>query len=239
MRDPASSPHRTLLERAPLLPKGVVFALGLGAAFGLGVVVAGGIGVARGTPAPASVDVLARAKDRSKQLEDKRAQLKLSYGADLVKMDAAHLTTLPTKANAPSLTETAPAPLESAPAPMPKATSTAAEPPVEDQAPVAEKVDDRRLQQALARVLGSAPAVVAPAMVDAKATAKSWALQVASVPTEAGAESMAKKLAGARVVEGDVGGKAVFRVRVGNFADRKAAEAAKAKLAMPSFIVTE
>lgn len=101
-----------------------------------------------------------------------------------------------------------------------------------------DKPDAHRLQAALARVLGEAPAVVDPAPV-----AKTFALQVASAPTRAGAEALAKKLETqghqVRVVEGDVGGKAVFRVRVGAFADRADADAYKARLTTPAFVVAE
>ena len=113
--------------------------------------------------------------------------------------------------------------------------------PVEDDAP-APRADEERpsIQATLAKVLGGAPPT---ASAPPTARPKSFALQVASLPQRAPAEELMKKLSGqglnARVVVGEVGGREVFRVRVGSFAERDKAEAAKGKLAMPSFIVSE
>jgi cell division septation protein DedD len=251
--------HKTLLERAPLVPKGVFAALGVGVAFGLGIVAGGGMGRARGEAAMVTGDVLARAEERAKLLDEKRGTLRLTYGNELVKPEAvvverpiekqAGVKATP-DAHASSTSASPPAddgaaPLEAPPAPMPeqklaavKVNDEAADDDVEKAPAPAEKQDPARLQVALAKVLGTPPAAV-----DAKPVAKSFALQVASSPTRQGAEELLKKLTAAghkaRIVEGDVGGKAVFRVRVGSFADRAAADAAKGKLSMPAFVVAE
>ncbi len=247
---------RTILERASVLPRGVFFAVGVGAAFGLGIVVAGGIGEARGSALP-TADVLARAERTAQVYEQKRAALKLTYAAELQRPDpvrAEKLGEKPASAVEPAA-ETAPAHLETPPEDPPPAPPPASPPaPAPAAAPAAaahataahaasddddddndDKADDRRIQRALAKVLGTVPAGVD----DHRASAPTYALQVASLPTREGAEAFAKKLPGARVAEGEVGGKSVFRVRLGAYAARAAAEAAKAKLALPSFIVAE
>lgn len=285
---------KTILTRAPLVPRGVLAALGVGAAFGLGIVVGGGMGTARGQTqdSHATVDVLQLAHERSLALEEKRAQIRLTYAAELQKADApltarpvekqlAPGTTLATATATPATTASSASgattsppetaddsgeALEPPPAPAPEPSNTrAAENKAEDTAentdeqtadnerargaatesgepPVAaltaEKVDPARLQQALAKVLGDAPTAV-----DARPVARAFALQVASAPNRAGAEELSKKLAAqgheVRVIEGDVGGKAVFRVRVGRFQDRASADSYKAKLSTPAFIVGE
>lgn len=106
----------------------------------------------------------------------------------------------------------------------------------------APRADEERpsIQATLAKVLGGAPPT---ASAPPAPRARSFALQVASLPQRAAAEDLTRKLSGqglnARVVVGEVGGREVFRVRVGSFAERDKAEAAKGKLAMPSFIVSE
>jgi hypothetical protein len=265
---------RTIVERASILPRGVFFALGVGAAFGLGVVVAGGIGTAHGTTIePRAKDALARAEERAHKLDD--VKVKLTYADELKKPDPVRTESLSTssksaKAGAPTAAPVAEAPpphLEPAPAPLADAATATpasaptptlgasssqrpAEAPAQPEAATAprdddgeappERVDDKRIQAALAHVLEKHDAT-APAVVQAPASAsKTFALQVASSPTRAGAEAAAKKIGhDARVVEGEVGGKAVFRVRLGSYADRAAAERAKGALSMPSFIVAE
>lgn len=285
---------RTLLTRAPVLPRGLVAAVGVGVAFGLGIVAGGGIGEAQGASPPAralagELDVLRLAEGRSQVLEEKRERLKLTYAQELTRPEppvveraierqsvaaaagktAAERATLAQPAAA---TDEVAAPLEPPPAPMPEVRPEPArlaraaggadgggdgnddedsddggsdrEGAEDDQvrdgkvAGGGEKADNQHLQVALAKVLGGAPAVV-----DAPAPVKTFALQVASAPTRAGAEELAKKLSAqghkARVIEGEVGGKAVFRVRVGGFADRADADAYKAKLATPAFVVSE
>lgn len=343
--DHARAP-KTILTRAPLLPRGVVAALGVGVAFGVGIVVGGGLGTARGQAAEASehLDVLTRAEARAVALDEKRAS-KLTYAAELARPDAnpvlrpeerlpkvvttttpptavvavapgvpgaqpASATTRPAAGAVPTsssgaraaVAPAAPALVTAAPGATARAGQRAmddrAEPPElpalieaderrangshvatvaapeaartphhndgldddDDSAaqgrkfapepshepghepgrePAREKADPARLQAALARVLGSAPAVLAP-----RASPSGYALQLASTPTRESAEAMVHKLiaqghTGARVVEGDVGGKAVFRVRVSGFTERAAADAYKGKLATPAFIVAE
>ena len=251
---------RTIVERASILPRGVFFAIGVGAAFGAGIVVAGGIGTAHGTvDTAAHVDTLAQADARAHKLAD--VKLKLTYADELKRSDPVHVETLPTSSRSkapakPAEAEAVPPHLGPPPAAAPVETPRVvdAKPAAaaavvdgdgdgdgnEDAAPP-EKVDDKRIEQALAKVLADhhdAP----PALVTttAPSTTKAYALQVAAAPTRAGAEAEAKKLgATAHVVEGEVGGKPVFRVRLGSYPDRASAEKAKAQLSMPSFIVSE
>lgn len=281
---------RTSLTRAPVLPRGLVAAVGVGVAFGLGVVAGGGIGEAQGASPQAhalaaEVDVLRLAEGRSQVLEEKRERLKLTYAQELTRPEppvveraierqrvpgagdkaaegkaaaekAAEGATAE-RAAAKAATDEVAASLEPPPPPMPEvkpepvklarddeSANDGADASADEELAGAkaeaprEKADNQHLQAALAKVLGGAPAVV-----DAPAAVKTFALQVASAPTRAGAEELAKKLAAqghtARVVEGDVGGKAVFRVRIGAFADRAMADAYKAKLATPAFVVSE
>ena len=185
---------KTLLERAPILPRGVMFALGIGAAFGLGIVFAGGIGKARGQvmSAPASADVLVRASEKGRALDDKRAAMKLSYAAELLKPDAVHVDALASKSAAASAPEPAAAPIEPPPAPLAdakpdqKAEAKAAHDDADMMPVIVERTDPKRLQAAIARVLGDAPVVLDP-----KPVAHAFALQVASTPTRAGAEDVA------------------------------------------------
>jgi cell division septation protein DedD len=264
---------KTILTRAPLVPRGLLAAVGVGVAFGLGMVI-GGVGEARGASPGGLTDrggALSSAAARTKGLEEKRAAIKLTYASELLKPDPppparrldkvsapVELTPPPAAEGiaaalidapppplpdppAPPPTPTPPAPLAAGPGEgTPERTASADEEPEahEAGAPAAERADPARLQAALARVLGSAPALADPPVAS-----RTFALQVASAPTRSGAEELAHKLEGqghrARVVEGEVGGKAVFRVRVGGFADRAQADAYKAKLQTPAFVVAE
>lgn len=99
--------------------------------------------------------------------------------------------------------------------------------------PAAAKHDKDAVKAALAKVLGASSPSAAP--LPAKAVSR-LTLQVASLPTMDAAQETAKKLAkkghAVSVVAAEVPGKGtVYRVRVGDFADRAAADAAKAKLA--------
>jgi cell division protein FtsN len=213
---------RTLLQRAPLVPRPVWTAVGLGVAFGIGIVV-GDVEPAHGaTNAPPS-DPLAIATARSDALDKTRAQLKLTFPQELQKPD--------------KLTPVVDQPLPTAPAPAPAPAPVVAEQDDDDDKPI-ERPDPAALRAALSKVVGHESAVDAT-----PAPKKGFALQVASVPTKAGADDLAKKLRGAghdaRVVEGEVGGRAVYRVRVGSFGDRAQADAYKTRITTPSFIVSE
>lgn len=246
---------RTVVQRAPGAPRGLVAAVGLGVAFGLGAVIGGG-GDARALgrdDVAAQVaahegrveDQLVVASKRSAALEETRAKLKLTYGAELAKPDAPEprrtlakavsTTTSPTTVVAK--TEDVADPIEAPPAPV--ADAVPAPPPpivapdagVDDDEDVAKRSGDD-LKAAIARVVADTP------------EAARFTLQVSAAPTQAGADDVVKKLAAAghanaRVVEGQVGGKPVFRVRVGAFTDRAQADGYKNKLAMPAFIVRE
>ena len=252
--------RRTLIQRSTVLPRPVLAAVGIGAAFGLGIL-AGGIGEARGAAPAGDEDVLAAARARSVALVEKQGAIKLAFPAELLAPEARG-GARPVVADAEkAATEKAPtekastekgpadkAPTDKAPtdkaqvdkAQVDKASAEKAQP-VEDDAP-APRADEERpsIQATLAKVLGGAPPT---ASAPPTARPKSFALQVASLPQRAPAEELMKKLSGqglnARVVVGEVGGREVFRVRVGSFAERDKAEAAKGKLAMPSFIVSE
>jgi cell division protein FtsN len=248
---------RTVVQRAPGAPRGLVAAVGLGVAFGLGAVIGGG-GDARALgreDVAAQIaardgrveDQLVVATKRSEALAETRAKLKLTYGAELAKPDAPEpprklakaapaASAATTQAKAEEVAdpiEAPPAPVVDAPppAPPPAAAPDAGAPDEDDDEDVAKRSGDD-LKAAIARVVADVPAS------DAQFT-----LQVAAAPTQAGADDVVKKLnsAGhsARVVEGQVGGKPVFRVRVGAFTDRAQADSYKNKLAMPAFIVRE
>lgn len=241
---------RTVVQRAPGPPRGLVAAVGIGVAFGLGAVVGGGDARALGRddfPGQGRVeDALVVATGRADALEETRAKLKLTYGTELSKPDApeprrvlakASATVTTTAATTTAKKEEAAEPIEPPPAPAIDEPAPAARVAARDDAAdagLAEDVSKRSgddLKAAIARVVA-----------DEKPAAK-FALQVAAAPTQAGADEVVKKLAAAshsaRIVEGQVGGKPVFRVRVGGFADRAAADAYKAKLALPAFIVNE
>jgi cell division protein FtsN len=232
---------RTVVQRAPpLVPRGVILALGLGVAFGAGLVV-GGSGQANAVNidgAPAR-DPLVLAANRSAALEETRAALKLTYASELVRPDppAPRRPPPPKVAAAPAVRrEEASAPLEAPPASMPPPPPLQM-PTAQNDEPAGDAIEDvdkrsgEDLKAALARVVE-----------DLQPTA-GFSLQVAAAATQAGADDVVRKLAAqghsARVIEGQVGGHPVFRVRVGAFTDRAQADAYKAKLAMPAFIVNE
>ncbi|MCC7110161.1 MAG: SPOR domain-containing protein [Deltaproteobacteria bacterium] len=257
--------RRTLIQRSTVLPRPVLAAVGIGAAFGLGIL-AGGIGEARGAAPAGDEDVLAAARARSVALVEKQGAIKLAFPAELLAPEArggarpvvadgekatTEKATTEKATTEKAATEKAPTekgPADKGPAdkaqvdkgPADKASADKAQP-VEDDAP-APRADEERpsIQATLAKVLGGAPPTASAAPTPRP---KSFALQVASLPQRAPAEELMKKLSGqglnARVVVGEVGGREVFRVRVGSFAERDKAEAAKGKLAMPSFIVSE
>lgn len=241
MKDELDRARRTLISTSPLLPRSVLAAVGLGAAFGIGLLT-GGIGEARGS-APAEVDTLGAARERAALLATKQSELKLAFPAELLAPEAkgAARPTVPDKPPA------AEPPTAKPPAEKP----TAEKPPAVKPAPIHAAVDEGEpavereaerpsIQATLAKVLGGAPPAASAAPAPKP---KTFALQVASLPQRAPADELAKKLAGqglhARVAVGEVGGREVYRVRVGAFAERDKAESAKSKLAMPAFIVSE
>lgn len=133
------------------------------------------------------------------------------------------------------------------PAPPPAAAAESdddeAPPPAEDEEmiaapPKAETEEDRtRVARAIAKVLGdeapSAPAVVEQAKALTPPT--SYAVQIASTPSEEGASALAERLKAqghaARVVKAEIEGKgAMYRVRIGGFPTRDAADAYREKL---------
>ncbi len=242
MKDELDRARRTLISHSTLVPRTVLAAIGVGAAFGLGILV-GGIGDARG--ASPSKDVLDAARARTEVFEQKRSELKLAFPAELLADEpkpglvvASPASTAPIRPSDKAATDR-PATDKALGAPGAREASTTGSDDAEP-APVKPTSGENRarIQSALAKVLGASAAAPAPLPVT-----RSFALQVASVPERAGAEAMASKLAAqglkARVVVGEVGGREVYRVRVGSFAERDKAEAAKSKLAMPSFIVSE
>lgn len=251
MKDELDRARRTLISKGAVLPRSVLAAVGIGAAFGLGMLV-GGVGQARGS-VPSDGDVLAMARARGELLAHKQGDLKLAFPAELLAPEAKGAppavaarspaaepraeqppterlqTAKPAAAKPPA----DPAPVETAPADEPEHGA-------EPEPPAARETERPSIQATLAKVLGGAPPTAAERMAPPPRT---FTLQVASLPQRGPAEALANKLAGqglnARVVVGEVGGREVFRVRVGAFAERDKAEAAKSKLAMPAFIVSE
>lgn len=252
MIDELDRARRTLISKSTVLPRSVLAAVGLGAAFGLGIL-AGGIGEARGN-APRDEDVLAAARARSEALAIRQSEIKLAFPAELLAPEAkggARAVVPPTdkpqndkpqndKPQADKPQPDKPQP-DKPQADKPQVESPgAAERDLDEEAAPADEAPRPTLQATLAKVLGGAPPTAA---TPPSPRAKSFALQVASLPQRAPADELAKKLAGqglnARVVVGEVGGREVYRVRVGSFGERDKAEAAKGKLTMPSFIVSE
>lgn len=262
--------RRTLIQRSTVLPRPILAAVGIGAAFGLGIL-AGGIGEARGAAPASDEDVLAAARARSVALVEKQGAIKLAFPAELLAPEArggarpvvndadkpatdkpatdkAATDKAATDKPATDKAQAASAPANSAPtdsadkSSADKAKASAAPSDQANDDEPAPRADEERpsIQATLAKVLGGAPPT---ASAPPAPRARSFALQVASLPQRAAAEDLTRKLSGqglnARVVVGEVGGREVFRVRVGSFAERDKAEAAKGELAMPSFIVSE
>jgi cell division protein FtsN len=232
---------RTIIQEnsGPLKP--ILIACAIGGAFGAGTLLARSETPA-GLTVP-SVDVVAEVERKTAQLDEKRKELKLTFAKALETKEApAKLPALPKGKTAPATETTdahAGAPAELPPPPAPVAAKPAADDDDDDDGappePVKPKAD---VQKSIAKVLGSE---VAP-KADAKEARAQFALQVASTPQKDAAEALAKKLADAghkaRVVEAELEGKGrVYRVRVGSFSERAAADAYKAKLAMPSFVI--
>lgn len=227
---------RTVMQRAPLLPRGVIAALGLGVAFGAGLVV-GGSGQARAVDCEQTRDMLVLARNRSAALDDTRAKLKLSYASELLRPDPSEPRRPPSPRVVPAASlrsEEGATPLQTPPALV--EPPVVAQPPraVPDELQVVEDVQKRSgddLKAALARV------------VDDLKPVAGFSLQVAAAATQAGADDVKKKLAAqghsTRIIEGQVGGQPVFRVRVGAFSERAQAVAYQQKLPMPTFIVNE
>ncbi len=268
MRDELDRARRTLISTTSATPRSLLAAVAIGGAFGLGIL-AGGVGEARGN-APVVDDALAAARARTDLLAHKQGEIKLAYPAELLAPETApstkpiaapahtaaaeHAVANKPAATAPAADKpTADASADdkpmSAPAPEraahvqdgPDAGARLDTKPDPDATPApAEPRDRPSIQETLAKVLGGAPPT---AHAQPAPKAKTFALQVASLPERPAADALAGKLAGqglnARVVVGEVGGRSVYRVRVGSFAERDKAEGAKAKLAMPSFIVGE
>jgi cell division protein FtsN len=258
VREELDRARRTLISASTTWPRSVLAAAALGGTFGLGLL-AGGIGEARGA-SPAGQDPLVAARARAEQLAQRQGELRLAYPAELLAPEpeasakpAAVLVDKP--ASAPPAQEKAvsltPAPT-AAPVKQPQAERPKAERPEEDAAALAKPLEAEAepahsdskerpsIQATLAKVLGGAPPAAATPPAQKP---KTFALQVASLPERGAADALADKLAGqglnARVVVGEVGGRTVYRVRVGSFAERDKAEAAKGKLSLPSFIVGE
>lgn len=202
-------------------------------------------------------DPLARAEARTRAYEALMTGTRLSWHKELTSFDPA-LPPPPSPAKLAKATSTkpTPAPLSESPSSSPIVDKAVVNAPPEP-APVVKKADaahdddkdaadaadaadgdkgevtapdPRRLDDAMARVLG------APRKPDAAAsTDKRYAVQLASTSTEAAARVMADGWAQrgqkADVVSADVAGKGtVYRVRIGNIASRAAAEALKLKL---------
>lgn len=230
--------------------RAVAVAVAVGVAFGAGALT-GRTATAERPDEPLS---LTSAEKRAEDLEARRAALKLSFASDLVKADAVTKPPMLPKATAPAAAhEPAPTPVgepaerepERAPDPV---RAEAAPVPEDDDEPVGvvkqPKEDAARMKKALAKVLGDAPAPAERANDDEKPARRSFTLQVASTPVKENAEQLRAKLAAgghaARVVEAELdGGKKVYRVRVGSFDTREKADALKAKIAMPTFVVSE
>ena len=236
--DRMRSAGRTLIQRAPILPRGVLVGVGVGVAFGIGLVV-GGSGGAHAVAASQPADVLTIAQGKSNALDETRARLKLTYASELLTRDAAEPRRAPpARALQPTVAvtqeEEAAAPLESPPAPV--------EAPPAPPAAAADESDGERGEDVQKRSGADLKAALARVVDDLKPAAR-FSLQVAAAPTQAGAQAVVDKLGSqghsARVIEGQVGGKPVFRVRVGAFNDRAQADAYKARLALPAFIVNE
>lgn len=115
--------------------------------------------------------------------------------------------------------------------------------------PKAETEEDRtRVARTIAKVLGgeapSAPAVVEQAKaLTPPADKATFAVQIASTPSEEGAMALAERLRGqghaASVVKAEIEGKgAMYRVRVGGFSSRDDASAYRAKLG-EGFVIAE
>lgn len=268
MRDELDRARRTLISTSATMPRSVLAAVALGGAFGLGIL-AGGVGEARGNaPADDDVLVTARARAEllaQKQGEIKLAYPAelLAPEAGMGARPAAIVVEGAAPAKAPADAqpaepaadkrqpdrrepEQAKAPQQKAPNQVPSEkptadTAVAERQPDPEPEPAPREASERpSIQATLAKVLGGAPPTTSSTP---PAKPKTFALQVASLPDRSAAEALAKKLAGqglsARVAVGEVGGREVFRVRVGAFAERDKAEAAKSKLAMPSFIISE
>lgn len=141
------------------------------------------------------------------------------------------------------------------PAPAPAAESDDDAPaPADDEEmiaapPKAETEEDRtRVARTIAQVFGgdapSAPAVVEQAKALAPPADKAtFAVQIASTPSEEGAKALADRLRAqghkAGVVKAEIDGKgAMYRVRVGGFASRDEASAYRAKLG-EGFVIAE
>lgn len=241
--DRMASAGRTIVQRAPMVPRGVFIALGVGVAFGAGIVF-GGSGGAHATGVREERDQLVLAADKSAALEETRTRLKLSYANELQKPDPAEPHRAPPPRAAAAKQEEAAAPLEPPPAPLVEAPVVALAPAAAKPAAAAAEIEgeSERDEDVEKRSGADLKAALARVVDDARPGAR-FSLQVAAAPTQAGAEEVARKLGAqghaARVVEGQVGGKPVFRVRVGAFNERAQADGYKSRLAMPAFIVTE
>jgi hypothetical protein len=209
---------RTVVQRAPGAPRGLVAAVGLGVAFGLGAVIGGG-GDARALGRDdVTAQVVGRVEDqlvvaskRADALAETRAKLKLTYGAELAKPDAPEPPRKLVKATAK--VEEVADPIEAPPAPV--ADAAPAAPPAvapdagtnEDDEDVAKRSGDD-LKAAIARVVAS----------DAASSAAQFTLQVAAASFLTTSSAPAC---------------------VGAFTDRAQADAYKNKLNMPAFIVRD
>ncbi len=258
-----SDRSRTLIESSSALPRALVAAIGVGVAFGAGLVV-GGIGEAEASPGSSSSsalsepsDPLARAEARTKAYEALLQGTQLTWHKELSAVDP-QLPAPPTTAKT-TTTKPVAAPLSESPSSSPivdKAVVQAPpEPgPVVKKADAAKDADDadngadnnadtnegaaapdpKRLDAAMARVLGNAPKTESTTTADQRPVT-AYAVQLASTSTEAAARVMADgwKQRGqkADVVAAEVAGRGtMYRVRIGGIASRAAADALKLKL---------
>lgn len=241
-------------------------ALLLGAAFGGGLLFGQDDDAEPGPETPK--DLLAAADGETSKLEEVQDKLQLAFHKELVGAphtspakgageEDLHARKLPAKtapeapAEAPLVAKDSEASAGTEP-PPPAQEKPAARPPEpadeDDDAPAPaddeelmtddpkETVEDRtRVARALAKVLGNNAAAPAPG---------SFALQVASTPSEEGARGLVEKLRAeghkAVVVKAEIEGKgATYRVRVPGFSSRESAVDYKAKLGGSGFVVAE
>ena len=146
---------------------------------------------------------------------------------------------------APPVVAAPPAPSTGMAAPAPAPTPTAsAEPAVSPPAQVASPVAAERPEPRLGAVSSaeavvrppptSSPPLPAPTAPKAARTLEGWSVQVGAYASEAPAASLRDSLArawpDARVQRAEVGGRSLWRVRVGNYATRQEADEAAKRL---------
>jgi peptidoglycan lytic transglycosylase len=171
----------------------------------------------------------------------------------VVSMPSPPTATAPPPATAPSATVPSPPPAAPAapvaaaasPSPPPAAAAAssepAASPPAQAAPPLAaEKREPRVTMVSSAEAAAQAPSPSLPAATaspppSASRTVEGWSLQLAAYASEAPAlslrDSLARSWPDARVLRAEVGGRPMWRVRVGNYATRREADEAAKRLA--------